>query len=330
MTVRPSVRSIPGPGSTAQCYAGPAGIVRSEFPFRDLHQVSASGAAFELGRATSPLSVEGVQVRALWDPERNVHTLRVFENEAGLTWDVAEVGRFHVDARGHIITYDLEPGALLSDAENMLVGPVLSVAGQQAGHVMLHASAVEFAGGAIAFSGPSGFGKSTLVASFRDEQLPLVSDDVLPVRFEDQVPVAVPYLPKIKLWAESLAALGADCDAFDPILSWRDKRRVKVEAWGQPGREPVPLRALYLLAPRQDPETPTTFETVEPGRRWQAVHACMYMVDMLRGRRAAVAFDAAIRLAESVPVRVVSYYRSFETLPALREAILRDAEQVTR
>jgi len=186
------------------------------------------------------------------------------------------------------------------------------------------------AGGAIAFSGPSGFGKSTLVASFRDEQLPLVSDDVLPVRFEDQVPVAVPYLPKIKLWAESLAALGADCDAFDPILSWRDKRRVKVEAWGQPGREPVPLRALYLLAPRQDPETPTTFETVEPGRRWQAVHACMYMVDMLRGRRAAVAFDAAIRLAESVPVRVVSYYRSFETLPALREAILRDAEQVTR
>lgn|GEM_PF-3417530 len=311
------------------CYAGPAGAVRSDFPFRDLHRISGD-AAFELVRANSPLLIDGLQVRALWDPTRNLHTLRVFENDAGITWDVTDVGRFHVDSTGRTITYDLQPGALLSDAENMLVGPVLSVAGQQAGHVMLHASAVQFAGGAIAFSAPSGFGKSTLVASFREERLPLISDDVLPVLFESQGPVAVPYLPKIKLWAESLAALGADCDAFDPVLSWRDKRRVKVDAWGQPARQPVPLRVLYLLAPRDQAGVPPRFEPVEPSTRWRAVHACMYMAEMLRGRRAALALDAAIRLSEAVPVRVVSYCRSFETLPALREAILRDAEQVSQ
>ncbi|MCK9518165.1 MAG: hypothetical protein M0R74_03915 [Dehalococcoidia bacterium] len=312
-------------------YCGPAGVLRSDFPFLDLHRAeTGSEALLDVVQVPAPLPVQGREVRALWDPERNQHTLRVFEDETGLTWDVPGVGQFHADAAGQVVRYFLEPDALESDAENMLVGPVLSVAGQLAGHVMLHASAIEFEDAALAFSAPSGWGKSTLVASFRDDGLPLMSDDVLPLQFDGDTTFAVPYLPKLKLWAASLRGLGAREAAFTPVLSWRDKRRVKVEAgWGELAHDPRPLRILYLLAPHPDPNQPIAFEQVETTKCWAAVHSCMYMAEMLHGARAVAALDGAARIAASLPVRVVRYHRSFDNLPAIREAILRDAAEVT-
>jgi hypothetical protein len=56
----------------------------------------------------------------------------------------------------------------------------------------------------------------------------------------------------------------------------------------------------------------------------------MYMAEMLRGERAHRALTAATRLVAALPVRRVSYYRSFATLPAVREAIAADARSVRR
>ena len=55
----------------------------------------------------------------------------------------------------------------------------------------------------------------------------------------------------------------------------------------------------------------------------------MYMPETLRGARAVAALEAATRIAETVPVRTITYHRSFENLPAIRDAILRDVEGLT-
>ena len=54
----------------------------------------------------------------------------------------------------------------------------------------------------------------------------------------------------------------------------------------------------------------------------------MYMPELLRGVRARHAFEAGTRFASEGSIRLVSYYRSFEGLEALRARLLADADAV--
>ena len=106
--------------------------------------------------------------------------------------------------RRETVRYRLDADAVHADAEACFVGPVLGVAAQQRGELLLHASAVPIGDGVVAFTAPPGAGKSTLAASFALAGYPLCSDDVLPVRFEHSRPLATPFLPKMKLWRGQL------------------------------------------------------------------------------------------------------------------------------
>jgi serine kinase of HPr protein (carbohydrate metabolism regulator) len=87
----------------------------------------------------------------------------------------------------------------------------------------LHGSAVAVNGKAIAFVGESGAGKSTLASAFLGRDYPLLSDDVIPVRFSiDGDPHVAPAYPQQKLWQESLNGLGMDSAHFKP--SFKGKR----------------------------------------------------------------------------------------------------------
>jgi energy-coupling factor transporter ATP-binding protein EcfA2 len=80
---------------------------------------------------------------------------------------------------------------------------VLSLAGR---HV-LHASAVEYEGRAVAFAGDSGAGKSTLAAALgRDSGRILTDDAVVLDQREDRFLVSAPY-PSLRLWQDSAATL---------------------------------------------------------------------------------------------------------------------------
>jgi hypothetical protein len=54
-----------------------------------------------------------------------------------------------------------------------------------------------------------------------------------------------------------------------------------------------------------------------------AIHA-MYMRLLLNGRRGEQAFDVATAIANTVPVRVIRYTRSFEALGEIGDALLAD------
>jgi hypothetical protein len=67
----------------------------------------------------------------------------------------------------------------------LLTGTIVAFLLSIAGDLVLHASAVEVDGGAIAFIGYSGQGKTTLATLFCAAGHPLVTDDVLPVAVDD-------------------------------------------------------------------------------------------------------------------------------------------------
>ena len=67
----------------------------------------------------------------------------------------------------------------------LLTGTIVAYLLSEGGNLVLHASAVELDGGALAFIGYSGQGKTTLASLFCAAGYPLVTDDLLPVKVDE-------------------------------------------------------------------------------------------------------------------------------------------------
>lgn len=127
-----------------------------------------------------------------------------------------------------------------------LLGPVLGVLLHQRGLLVVHASAVEANGHALAFVGWKGFGKSTTAASLHRRGYDLLADDIVALDMTDpEQPLVVPGFPQLKLWPDAVAALGIDPSELALLHPQFEKRaqRVSVDAT----RSPKPLRALFVL-----------------------------------------------------------------------------------
>ena len=167
----------------------------------------------------------------------------------GATLGVADVARFHV-VGGKTIIVDALPGAPQANVRLFLLGSASAILIYQRGLLPLHANAIEIDGRAVAFLGESGAGKSTLAAWFNDRGARILSDDVCVVGFgEDGRPLAMPGLPRYRLWRDALERSGRD--AADHPRSYfgddeYDKYDVAVPA-AKSADAPLPVAALYVL-----------------------------------------------------------------------------------
>ena len=91
-------------------------------------------------------------------------------------------------------------GATQKDIEIFLFGPAWATLCHQRGLLPLHASAVVTGTDITAFAGHSGTGKSTIAAFLNSIGFELITDDILPVSFnQNSIPGAWPYLRRLKL-----------------------------------------------------------------------------------------------------------------------------------
>jgi hypothetical protein len=90
---------------------------------------------------------------------------------------------------------------------HLLLDRVLPLVLNLRGEHVLHATAVLTPAGICAFIGPAGAGKSTLAASMNIAGCESFCDDCLVLHVDGEV-IATPGYPGIRLWNDSLAALG--------------------------------------------------------------------------------------------------------------------------
>jgi hypothetical protein len=150
--------------------------------------------------------------------------------EALCRFSVPGVGRYEVRAGTQI---SIQPAAAArADALSLFVlGTAWGALLYQRGELALHAGVVAIDGGAVAFCGPSTAGKSSTVAWFAGRGHPVLSDDLCRVEIRPgSLPRVWPSAPHLKLSAEAALRTGyrVPCSGLDP-------------------REPLPLRAVYLL-----------------------------------------------------------------------------------
>jgi hypothetical protein len=99
--------------------------------------------------------------------------------DGGYDLGVPRVLRAHVDAAASEVTVTSVPGAEPATVQLVLSGLIMAVVLSIRGHTLLHASAVERDGRALAVVGRSGAGKSTLAGMLCAAGADLVSDDHL-------------------------------------------------------------------------------------------------------------------------------------------------------
>jgi hypothetical protein len=127
-----------------------------------------------------------------------------------------------------------------------VLGPSLGVLLHQRGILVLHASVVALRGGAVAFVGWNGSGKSTIAAALYARGHSLIGDDLLAVDVDGAAELAaLPGFPQLKLWPDTIVSLGGDA-ADLPALHPQFEKRARCAA-GRFQAAPLPLRRIYVL-----------------------------------------------------------------------------------
>ena len=155
-------------------------VVDSDVPLAHAAPVTGTGDAdVVIRRSASPWagSLEGVEVAAMTEgPHRH---LLVDQGAAGYALDVPGVLVATIDRTGGRVALHLDADADPGIQQLVVSGLLLSLTLAIRGQTLVHASAVETGGRALAVMGPSGAGKSTLAAVLCRAGARLLSDDQL-------------------------------------------------------------------------------------------------------------------------------------------------------
>ncbi len=201
---------------------------------------------------------------------------------------VSDTGRFTIDSPTrtirHLARHHVDRDAVALD----LIGVVLPYAFHHDGAWCMHASAVQTAGGVIAFVAPRGTGKSTLAAACLQSGCALVADDVVVLRVEaGRVTVTSSGVP-LRLREATARAVGVHADDAD---GWG-----KVRVTGVQADDRLPLAAVYLLS-----AVPASADVARVPRSARAAAFALLtngkITGLLAGHAAGVALDRCVALA---------------------------------
>lgn len=246
---------------------------------------------------------------------------RLGDRSTYLRW--TDLFEFLVSGDGRLIEYRPLARATHESFTTYLLGQVLSFSLLAFGEEPLHGTAIVAGGKAIAFLGDCGSGKSTLGAAFLRLGHRMLTDDLLALEPRGEGYSAHPGIPRIKLFPRvARAVLRQD---GGPKLNNGTSKQVLPLASGRSCRRQVPLAALYVLS---DPRAGSRRINIEPLPAAEALLAVIghsFNTIVVDRDRLANQFKLGNALAERVPIKRLSYPRSLASLPAVCDAVLRDA-----
>ena len=176
-------------------------------------------------------------------PEGEVRGIRAEGTEVYLTWP--EIGRFLV-RDGREILIDPEPDVSEDVLRLFVLGTSIAVLlHQRQDLAVFHASAVSYSGSALVFAGNRGAGKSGMAAAFHTGGSQLLADDVVAVDLSSDSPLVLPGFPFLKMWPDTLNAIGHQPEALPKLRPEIEKRGYRIANGFS--MESMPLRAIFIL-----------------------------------------------------------------------------------
>lgn len=181
------------------------------------------------------------------------------DDERGYRFYLYGAGVFVLSADGGRALLHPDPAnADQWDWRRYLIGQVLPFATLLHGLEVFHASAIELNGGAVLLAGGTGLGKSTLALNMHLGGTGFLADDSVAIEVAGDRLVAYPAIATAKVREGARDLLRADAHGAlrEVVVSDEHETRYRV----QTASGPLPLRAVCVLEPSEEPGTLTANE----------------------------------------------------------------------
>jgi hypothetical protein len=250
-----------------------------------------------------------------------------FRQSNGYLLRFPRLADFEVTRDGSQVQSWAAPEAAASTVRHLYLNQVLPLALSRQGKLVLHASAVDIGGRAVAFVGESGRGKSTLAASFATSGAGLLTDDGLLLEWAAGELNVVPSHPSIRLWQDSQEALLSGEAAMAPALTYTTKARFLAGADFSYCEQPRPLSRIYFLGSGE--ASSPAIQRAKSATTLIELVRNSFLLDIGEQEMLGQYFGEITTIA-NMPIHYdLDYPRRFADLPLLREMIIQHANSPT-
>lgn len=210
--------------------------------------------------------------------------------------------------------------------EHLYINQLVPLALSRQGKPAFHASVVTVPGGAVAFLGKTGMGKSTLAASFALRDAAFLTDDALLIEESGGKCFAEPSHASLRLWEDSVEALITADTAKAAAISFSTKARLLAGNTLTYVDEPQPLLAAFALS--WDDEEVITIDELAGLDRYMAWLNNSFLLDIEDKDLLTQHFEWTHRISEAVPTFALDYPRDYGMLPDVRRAVRRHVASI--
>lgn len=307
------------------CYRIFNSVVKSELPLSGLTAEPEAKAQFEL--RVGSLSREFLSRTVWfhqWESGDRIWAL-LGKCDSGFLVRFPNKADFMISANKRLILCQPKSGIKAETICHLFLDQILPCLLQQQGEIALHASAVVFSAGAVAFVGISGRGKSTLSANLASNGFPLLTDDCLLLQRGQSGVCCVPSYPGIRLWPESATGLFGDGVQGTLMADYSLKQRFN----GTVGRltfasASVPLKKIYLMAESTEEQTHVNLFPLSPREAYLELLKHVYRLDVTDWVARREEFKFMVEIVEQARPYWLSYPHEFAFLPEVRRVLLDD------
>jgi hypothetical protein len=217
----------------------------------------------------------------------------------------------------------VERGTSAQTLRHLLLDQALPLVLNLLGCDVLHATAVATHRGICAFIGPAGAGKSTLAASIATAGYATFCDDCLVIRRNGSI-ACLPGYPGVRLWNDSLAALGIQPTKVGRVADYTSKYRIVSERPGLP-TSVSPLITIYSVCRQASGEQSLSAACIErlAGREaFMQLVSSAFVLDVTDPSTLLRHFRFVEELVTHVPISRLLLPNDFTSLPGTCRAIL--------
>lgn len=244
--------------------------------------------------------------------------------------DAGEYSEFTLDVQASRAWVRWSDGTPFQDVANLFLRPVLGMVLLTHAKTLLHGSLVRVNEHAIAIVGPPGAGKSTLAAALAQRGQFILADDIVTLVDLDTRFLVHPAIPSLAVTSTAAASLFDSSETLPSLWSSGGKRVVGLQSefdstLSRFEQEPLPLGAVYYLAPRSTAFVNPSIQPVSPISAVLTLIANRYNTGTLSKSQQEREFEILTRLAAIVPVRRLDRPDDLAKMPLVCDAFLQDA-----
>lgn len=242
---------------------------------------------------------------------------RCYGSKYEIVSDLGSQGRYLISNGNEII---IDENYVLPETIQrfVLLGSCLGTCLMQRHILPLHASSVVINNQVVLFSGPTKAGKSTLASYLNQHGFPLYSEDLSPIYMNDKNISLAKGISRVKLWQDSLIALGNNPDKHQIVHPIFKKYAYFLNNDSLPNK--LPVKALFIL---ENSDEVSVEEINSIGEKMATIFNNIYYVKRFYafGFQKEI-FDISRNLVNNIPIYRLKRPLNYDYLPNVRDTIL--------